>query len=193
MTVGGVMDEILRDRIFYDDSGGGTTISGGEPLSQPEFVVQLLDSCRDAAIHTALDTCGFAPRDVVLAVAPLVDLFLYDLKVLDDQLHRQHTGMSNTQILENLTLLGAIHDNIWIRVPVVPGFNDAQEQLEATARFIAGIPAVRQVNLLPYHNLGSHKTAHGNDSVSPLDTASLSLDQAAGIFRERGLTTCIGG
>jgi pyruvate formate lyase activating enzyme len=157
MAVEEVLTEILKDRVFYDDSGGGATFSGGEPLAQPEFLRALLEACRAQGIHTALDTCGFAPEVELLRIAPLVDLFLYDIKVLDDDLHRQHTGVSNRLILENLAALGRVHHNLWIRVPVVPGFNDRAEQLEAIARLADSTPGVRRVSLLSYHGLGTHK------------------------------------
>ena len=103
MTVADVMLEVSRDRIFYDDSGGGVTFSGGEPLMQPEFLVAMLTACREQEIHTAVDTSGYAPRADLLAAARWTDLFLYDLKMFDASLHSRHTGVSNVEIFENLT------------------------------------------------------------------------------------------
>ena len=151
------MTEVLKDRLFYDDSGGGVTISGGEPLVQPEFLMGLLAACRTRGVHTAVDTSGYAPRGQLLAAAGLTDLFLYDLKTMDDERHLECTGVSNATILENLAALGRVHDNIWLRIPIIPGFNDDAGQLEAAARLAASIPAVRQVSLLPYHATGTHK------------------------------------
>ncbi|MGD0382534.1 MAG: glycyl-radical enzyme activating protein [Thermoguttaceae bacterium] len=157
MNVGEVLAEVLLDRIFYEESGGGVTFSGGEPFMQPHFLRNLLEACRTEGIHTAVDTSGYVSREDLLAAAPLTDLFLYDLKVMDDDRHRQWTGVSNVVILENLLALGDVHRNIWIRMPLVPGFNDEPEQVEAVARFAASAPGVRQVNLLPYHATAAHK------------------------------------
>ncbi len=152
-----VLETVLQDRMFYEESGGGVTFSGGEPLSQPEFLRALLAACRDQGLHTAVDTCGLAHQEDLLAVAALTDLFLYDLKFMDDAKHRHYTGVPNTLILENLRALGSAHGRIWLRVPIIPGINDDQAELEAAARFAATIPGLRQVNLLPFHRTGLPK------------------------------------
>ncbi len=157
MTVQEVMREIVRDRVFYEESQGGVTFSGGEPLMQVGFLCELLEACRSAGIRTAVDTCGFAAPGDLLAIAPMTDLFLYDLKFMDDAKHRQHTGVSNSAILSNLKALGSIHGNIWLRIPLIPGINDSEEDFEILARFAASVRGVRQVNLLPYHKTGLHK------------------------------------
>lgn len=196
VSVGEVLSEILKDRIFYDDSGGGVTVSGGEPLAQLPFLQSLLEACRTEAIHTAVDTCGFAPQEDLLAIAPLTDLFLYDLKVMDDDVHRRLTGVSNAMILDNLKALGSVHDNIWVRVPIIPGFNDGDRHLDAVARFAASVEGVRQVNLLPYHELGSHKNEHLGRLDTPESVPSPSADDmkaAAERFRAVGVTVHIGG
>lgn len=196
MGVDEVLAEILKDRIFYDDSGGGATFSGGEPLLQPRFLVELLAACRARGIHTAVDTCGYAPEEELLAIAPLTDLFLYDLKAIDDARHREFTGVSNALILKNLKALGRVHRNIWLRMPLVPGFNDDAEGLEAAARLAAAIPGVRQLNLLPYHKAGARKwQALGKPRELP-DVASPSaeaLEQAAERLRSFGVNVQIGG
>jgi len=196
MTVPEVLEEVLRDRVFYDESAGGMTLSGGEPLLQAEFAAALLRACRAADLHTALDTCGFAPRETLLGLAPWVDLFLYDLKAWDDTVHRRHTGVSNTAILENLAALAATHDDIWVRVPVIPGINDEAADWETAANFLASLPGVRQVNLLPYHALGTHKAVHGTAAAAPGDVAPadpMRLESLVRIFRAAGLRTRIGG
>ncbi len=157
MSAAEVMAEVLADRIFYDDSSGGVTFSGGEPLMQPRFLKDLLTLSRAQGIHTAVDTCGFGPRQYLLSIAPLTDLFLYDLKAIDDEKHTRYTGVSNELIIENLSALGLAHSNIWLRIPLIPGLNDDDEQLEAAARFAASIRGVRQINLLPYHKTAIHK------------------------------------
>jgi pyruvate formate lyase activating enzyme len=157
MTVDEVLGEVCRDEPFYDQSGGGVTFSGGEPLAQGEFLKSLLEACRRREVHTAVDTSGYAPQEQLLAIAPLVDLFLYDLKFLDETKHVQYTGVSNGLILENLRALGRVHGNLWIRIPVVPGINDRPEEIEGLVWLAASVPGVRQVNLLPYHRTALHK------------------------------------
>jgi pyruvate formate lyase activating enzyme len=157
MTTEEVVAEIEKDHIFFDDSQGGMTCSGGEPFAQAPFLLELLAECRRRDIHTAVDTTGFVDRDSLLAVARWTNLFLYDIKILDDTQHRRYTGVSNALILENLKILGKAHGNIWVRVPIVPGLNDDDHDLEATVRFAASVPGVRQVNLLTYHHTGAYK------------------------------------
>jgi pyruvate formate lyase activating enzyme len=157
MTVVDVLREVASDCIFYDESKGGVTFSGGEPLMQPEFLKALLEACQAKGIHTAVDTCGYAAQEHLVAIAPLTDIFLYDIKLINDVKHIELTGVSNTLILDNLKSLGQAHNNIWIRIPVIPGLNDSAEELEDMGRFIATVSGVQQVNLLPYHKTGIHK------------------------------------
>ncbi len=196
MSVDEVLSEVLKDRIFYDESEGGVTFSGGEPLMQWPFLSGLLRACRAADVHTALDTCGFAPREELLELAALSDLVLYDLKTLDDQLHREHTGFSNAEILDNLEALAQCHPSIWVRVPIVPGLNDTPAELEAMARFVSRLRGVRQVNLLGYHALGAHKRPLAGEAGARVPPAPLpreGLDQAAERFRRLGLAAHVGG
>lgn len=157
MTVDEVMAEIEDDGVFYDESAGGVTFSGGEPLAQPAFLRELLEACRRRGIRTAIDTCGFACTDVLLEMARLTDLILFDLKLMDDAKHKEYTGVSNVPILANLKALDAVHNNIWVRVPLIPGINDDAENLEAVARFASTISGVQQVSVLPYHKIGVQK------------------------------------
>jgi pyruvate formate lyase activating enzyme len=189
------MSEVLRDRVFYDESGGGVTFSGGEPLAQPEFLRALLEACRDAGVRTAVDTCGFGPRERLLALAPLVALFLFDVKLVDDTRHRELTGLPVAPILENLQALAAVHGNLWIRIPVVPGRTDAEADVAATASLVAGLPGVRQVSLLPYHSTGAAKARRlgRDDPLEGLAPPSPErLDALADLFREHGLAVRIG-
>jgi pyruvate formate lyase activating enzyme len=191
-----LLQEILTDRIFYDDSKGGVTFSGGEPLAQSEFLQAALLECRRRGVHAAVDTCGLAARDTLLALAPLVDLFLYDLKFLDETRHREFCGASNRIILENLRALAETQAQIWVRVPVIPSVNDRTEELEALAGFVASLPAVRQVNLLPYHRTGMHKferlaQAYRLPDLTPPSAGE--MERAAAPFRALGLQTRIGG
>jgi len=143
-----------------------------------------------------VDTSGFAPREQLLAVAALADLILYDLKAMDDARHREMVGVSNRLILENLDALGRVHPKIWLRVPIIPGANDDCVELEAIARFGATIPAVRQVNLLPYHQTGftKRRRLRHKDVREPFSPPTAErMEEIAGIFHQAGLDTRIGG
>lgn len=196
MTVAAVLAAVLADRVFYEESRGGVTFSGGEPLRQPDFLLAALAACQAQGIHTAVDTCGFSPPEALLAIGRFTDLFLYDLKFVDDELHRQYTGASNEPILENLQALGQVHRHIWLRVPLIPGINDGTENLEAVARLASSIPGVRQVNLLPYHRAGLQKFRRLAQAC-PLDglepPAPERLERALQIFRAQGLVAQTGG
>jgi pyruvate formate lyase activating enzyme len=195
-SVGEVLETVLQDRVFYEESGGGVTFSGGEPLSQPEFLMELLVSCRERGLHTAVDTCGLARVDHLLAIAPLTDLFLYDLKFIDDAKHAHYTGVSNAVILSNLQALGGAHAQIWLRIPVIPGINDSQADLEAAARFAASIPTVRQVNLLPFHRNGLPKARRlgRDDTLAEVQPpSSEGMERARAPFASLGLAVQTGG
>lgn len=157
MTVAQVMAEIERDIPFYDESGGGVTLSGGEPLSQRDFALGLLKACKEEEIHTALDTCGFATWDTFERVRGYVDLFLYDLKLVDAEKHRQFTGVSNERILANLQALSQRGHKIIVRVPIIPGINDDAETARQIASFAASLPHLDGIELLPYHHTGVDK------------------------------------
>lgn len=196
MTVADVLAEVRRDRIFYDESGGGVTISGGEPLMQPAFVKALLGACRAEGIATAVDTSGYGSREQLLEIAKLTDLFLCDLKVMDARDHANYTGVSNEGIIENLRALGEVHGNIWVRIPLVPGINDSPAELDAAGELIRQIKGVQQVNLLAYHDTAAHKFERlgrpyrvGKISAPTL----LQMDQAAERMRKFGLNVKTGG
>jgi pyruvate formate lyase activating enzyme len=157
ITVEEALREIEKDRVFYEESGGGATFSGGEPLLQHEFLRALLAACRERGIQTVVDTSGYAPPDVVDAVAPLVDLFLFDIKTIDDRKHREYTGVSNRTILENLRRLAARKAPIVVRVPLVPGVNDDEESIRSIGEFVRTLDGVRGVHILPYHRSGTEK------------------------------------
>ncbi len=157
VTVRDVVNELERDIVFYDESGGGATFSGGEPLFQPEFLVELLKACRERGISTCVDTSGHAPQSVFAAIRPLVDLFLYDLKLLDARAHQEFTGLSNGVIVENLGWLAANGGDVVVRLPLLPGVNDDSANTDALGRLLAGLPRRYPVDILPYHNIGSEK------------------------------------
>jgi pyruvate formate lyase activating enzyme len=145
---------ITADSDFYRDSGGGVTFSGGECLAQPGFLKSFLPLLRWRRIHVALDTSGYAPRDVFAGVVELADLVLLDLKLISDEEHRRHTGQSNAPILENAGLLGQMPIPVWIRVPVIPGLTDRPDNIAGIGRFMAeNMPNVQRVDLLGYNDL----------------------------------------
>lgn len=157
MSVQEVLAEIERDAPFFLQSGGGVTISGGEPLLQSEFVLELLSGCGARGVSSALDTAGHVAWPTLSAAARATDLVLYDVKALDSALHRIGTGVSNSVILSNLERLGQGRTPIWIRVPLVPGFNDTESEVSAIASFCAKLPAVQRIEILAYHRLGAGK------------------------------------
>ncbi len=196
MDVDTLVQTLLRDRIFFDESGGGVTFSGGEPLMQAPFVIDALRALKASGVHTALDTCGFARWPDLRDAAALADLVLYDVKLMDDARHAAVTGVSNRAILENLKALSAVHANIWIRIPVIPGVNDDDANLDATAAFLRPLPGITRVDLLPYHPTGEAKfarvgmdyTLHGTEAPG-----AARLETLAGPLRAAGLATTIGG
>lgn len=197
MTVREVVKDVMRDRMFFEQSGGGVTFSGGEPLAQPRFLAALLASFRELEIPTAVDTAGLSATETLLEIAPLADLFLFDVKSLDGARHLAATGVDNAGILDNLARLAEVHSNIWIRVPVVPQFNDSVEQMEEIARLAASLPSVRRVSLLPYHAVWAGKTERIGREVP--EAARLApptgeaMESFLGIFKARGVDTRIGG
>ncbi len=196
MTVEQVMAEIERDIVFYDESGGGVTISGGEPLLQRDFLSALLHACREKEIHTALDTSGFAAWETIDRIRGDVDLFLYDLKLIDDARHRQVTGVSNAPILRNLQALSQRGHVIRLRVPVIPGINADDESVRQIGAFAAALPHLSGVDLLPYHHIGIDKYARMNRVYKLPETRPPSderLAEIAHILDSFGLTVKIGG
>jgi pyruvate formate lyase activating enzyme len=157
MTVDEVMREIEYDRLFYDQSGGGVTFSGGEPLTQPEFLVALLIACQKRELHTALDTSGYAAKRLIERITPLVDLFLYDLKLLDEELHLRYTGVSNQLILSNLRWLSVKGVNLKVRIPLIPGVNDEEVSLRQMGEFLVELPNPPEIEIMPYHAIGEAK------------------------------------
>ncbi|NLN07460.1 MAG: glycyl-radical enzyme activating protein [Firmicutes bacterium] len=157
-TVAEVMHRLLRDKPFFDESDGGVTVSGGECLCQPEFTLELLKSCRAHGIYTAVDTTGFVKWEIIESILPYTDLFLYDLKCMDSSLHKQVIGVLNELILENVKKIAAAGGRLWIRIPVIPLFNDSEEHFRRYAAFLSEIKSsVDMVQLLPYHTMGLSK------------------------------------
>lgn len=157
MTAEEVMEEVLKDKQYYENSGGGITLSGGEPLHQPDFAAELFRLAKEQGLHTTLDTAGNVPWSAFEKVLPYLDLVLLDLKIMDNELHRKYTGHSNTRIHENAKKLFETGIPINIRIPVIGGVNDTVENARATAEFIRGYDNIIEVKLLPYHSLGLDK------------------------------------
>lgn len=195
MSVSEVMFEVMKDLPFYEESGGGVTFSGGEPLSQPEFLTALLDACKKEELHVAVDTSGAVAFDVFERILPMVDLFLYDLKIMDDDLHLREVGASNGRILDNLKKLDRAGKTVWIRVPVIPGVTDGEENVPEIARFVASMENIRDIMLLPYHETGLDKYRLLGRTCRLPHVARPSrerLEEMAGVFESYGLKPVIG-
>jgi pyruvate formate lyase activating enzyme len=158
MSTDEVFDAVKRDKIFYDASGGGVTVSGGEPLLQPQFVGELFEKCRQAGIHTCMETSGCAAESALRQVLPYTDYVLYDLKHINSEKHRQYTGKPNNLILANAKIVAASGVETLFRMPLIPGTNDDAQNIRETAEFLHGLgKSVLRIELMPYHRLGKGK------------------------------------
>jgi pyruvate formate lyase activating enzyme len=195
MSVPAVVREIEKDVVFYDESGGGVTFSGGEPLAQPRFVDALLEACVARRIHTVVDTCGLADKNLLLHLSGKVDLFLYDFKLFDPIKHQKYVGVSNDNILENLEALARRKKPIVIRYPVIPGINDGAEDIRRTVAFLSHLGLLR-IDLLPYHRIGVDKYRRVGMQYRLAGLEPPSMDhvrQIAGQFEREGFAVRIGG
>ena len=153
-------DKVRRDKMFYDASGGGVTVSGGEPLTHPDFVAELFSLCRGEGIRTCVETCGCVPRSAFEKVLPLTDVFYFDLKLMDSEKHREYTGQGNETILANARFLAGSGAGLLFRQPLIPGVNSPEETVRATAEFIRSLGREDlQLQLIPYHRMGISKYA----------------------------------
>jgi pyruvate formate lyase activating enzyme len=195
MTVGELLTEIERDRAFYEESGGGVTFSGGEPFEQHEFLLACLRACRERGLHTAVDTSGHAPRDVILEAATLTDLFLYDLKLLDEARHQELVGVPLAPVLDNLRALDEAGAQIWIRFPLIPGVTDSMDNVNALGRRVASL-RTRRVHLLPFHRMAADKYARIEREWEHAGLEDVSEDrvkEAAEALGAMGLDVRVGG
>ena len=158
MTVEEVLEEVKKDTLFYQNSGGGVTASGGEPTHQPEFLWHLFRRCQKSAIHTCLDTCGFVQTEVLQRVLEHTNMVLYDIKHMDPVRHRELIGVDNRLILENARMIAAQGKPMIIRLPLIPGHNDSEQDIKALAEFMTAL-GLKRIDLLPYHSLGKEKYA----------------------------------
>ncbi len=197
MTADQVMAEVAKDVIFYDQSGGGVTFSGGEPLMQAGFLLELLARCKALHIHTAVETTCHASWDTLEAVAAQTDLILADLKLMDSREHKQFTGVDNKQILGNISSLVRMGKEVYLRIPLIPGVNDDLYSMQMAADFAASLGSVRRIDVLPYHPGGLSKAVRLVDAVK-LMTPKTVVDEKvlSGIERmlqSRGFEVKIGG
>lgn len=196
MSVADVINVIERDRMFYEESDGGVTFSGGEPLAQPAFLAEVLQLCKSLDIHTAVDTSGYAAWDVLEQICAYTDLFLYDLKLMDDNRHRTYTGVSNHRILENLRALTERRKPVIIRFPLIPGLNDDEDNLHQLGEFVAGLPSLVRMDVLPYHPSALGKYNRLGQPYFLPDTQTPSnerLNEIIDVFEQYRLTVKIGG
>ena len=196
MTVSEVMAEIEKDILFYDQSGGGVTFSGGEPLMQPEFLLAVLNQCQAQQIHTAVDTSCYAEPGIVEMVGKKTDLFLCDLKHMDNEMHERFTGVGNNLILDNIRRLSEAGKEIVIRMPVIPGFNDDRANIEATGKFTASLQGVSRIDILPFNRGGEEKSARLTTDIKPMQVETPKAEEMSSIAKELskyGFEVKIGG
>ena len=196
VTVDEVIREVAKDVVFYDESGGGVTFSGGEPLMQPEFLASLLAQCRQRGIHTTVDTCCQTPRSTLEKILPLTNLFLCDIKHMDPDKHKLFTGVDNAIILDNIAFLAQSICPVKIRIPVVPGFNDTPEEIEKIAIYVKSLKNIEQIDLLAYNSGGVSKAERldGHRGIIRCDRPrDQILEALAGIIKDYGLKVSVGG
>lgn len=196
-TVDEIVEVVEKERVFFEESGGGVTFSGGEPLQQHEFLLALLDEFGRRGIHRAVDTTGLSRREALLAVAEKTDLFLFDLKLMDSVRHKEWTGVDNVLILENLRAVSQAGVAVSIRIPLIKGVNDDEGNLRETARFVAGLDGEgKSVNILPYHDIMANKYTRLGESYEDSGLAEPTagdIERVKGIFLDFGLEVVIGG
>lgn len=196
ITLEDMMREIEKERIFMDESGGGVTFSGGEPFYQPGFLIAGLRKCKNSSIHTAIDTSGLTTEPLIKQAASLTDLFLYDLKFIDEKEHIKYTGKSNKQILRNLNVLSESGANIRIRIPIIPGINDKPEQIESLIYYLSKLNGIKHIDLLPYHHFARSKYEkfnRNNRLKGILKPTESQLNKLKKQFEDAGFNAKIGG
>jgi pyruvate formate lyase activating enzyme len=190
-----VLKEILKDKIYMDESGGGVTFSGGEPLMQAEFLEEILKECKDHGIHTALDTSGYADAKSLKRIIDLCELFLFDLKLMNDIKHVEYTGVSNEIILQNLKTIIKEGKEIQIRLPVIPGITDTDDNLKDIRNFMNDYE-LKKIDLLPYHDIARNKYKRANKEyfLGKIDEpGGERMVEMVELFLEVGIIAAIGG
>jgi pyruvate formate lyase activating enzyme len=197
MSVSEIMGIIEKERIFFDQSGGGVTFSGGEPLVHVKMLIRLLDECGKRGIHRAVDTAGNVSTETILEVAKRTDLFLYDVKMMDSDLHRKWINSANEKILHNLKVLAEAGKQIIIRIPLIGGVNDTDKNIENTAKFISELGGEKKlVHLLPYHAIAENKymkLGKQDDFEKLKEPDKETLERAIAKFGEYGIMASVGG
>ena len=196
VTTDDLMTEILKDVPFFEESVGGVTLSGGEPMAQPDFALELLKKCKQASVHTAIDTCGYAKPEDFEKVIPFTDLFLYDLKIADNKNHLEYTGMSNDLILSNLSLISQKGKSIHIRIPLVENITDLPENLEILKSIISQTRGIERIDLLPYHFSAKNKYERLKKDYKGVTKKTYPLEKALIIkefFKNAAPTISVGG
>lgn len=196
ISVDQVMTEVEKDVIFYEQSDGGVTFSGGEPLMQPEFLLALLSQSQTQGIHTAVDTSCYAEQKIIEQVADTTDLFLCDIKHMDSNIHERFTGVGNNLILDNIKHLSELGKKIVIRIPVIPDFNDDKENIEATGNFVASLQGATGIDILPYNRGGNEKSARLSTDIKLMQTETPDgekINSVTKILNNYGLKVKIGG
>ncbi len=196
ITVDKLYSEIDKNRIFYDESGGGVTFSGGEPLMQNEFLMSILKKCRENGIHTALDTSGFSSKKIFNSITGLVDLFLYDIKFINNDLHIKYTGVSNKPVIENLKILSKNKKEVFIRIPIIHKITDTKENLFQIIEFLKETNLQKNIFLLAYHKIAESKYERFNLNYKLKDIKPPSKERLNDIreyFSKKGFNVKIGG
>lgn len=192
-----VMQMIMKDQVFFNESSGGVTFSGGEPLGQVEFLLELLQLCKATGLHTAVDTCGYASVGHFEKIIPFTDLFLYDLKHPDPEIHRQFTGVDNRLILQNLELITKAGKKVIIRIPLISGVNNSSKYQTAILNQLIKLNgSVAEINLLPYHEMAKAKYSRLNKDFNNLHFGKVSEEEILlykEIFEKEGFNVKIGG
>jgi len=196
MSVDEVIFEIEKDIIFYDESQGGVTFSGGEPLLQAQFLLAMLKACREKEIHTIVDTSGFAPAEIFVEICNMIDLVLFDLKLMDDEMHRRYTGVSNKKILKNLEILSGLNTPHHIRFPLIPGITDTDENVLSVAEFVRALGSVSRIDILPMHRIayGKYRRLGMQSKMAnkqPPSTEEITTMRMQ--FEDFGFTVIVGG
>lgn len=158
VTVDEALKTVMQDKVFYENSGGGLTLSGGEPMLQFDFAYELLRKAKEQGLHTCMETCGFTPKERMEEISKLVDIFLFDYKIADEEKHKKYTGVSNQIILENLKLIDSLGVKTVLRCPIIPGINDTADHFQGIADTANSLENIMEVNIEPYHPLGKGKS-----------------------------------
>jgi len=195
-SVDRVMKEIEKDRVLFEESGGGVTFSGGEPFHQFEFLLELLKACNEKELHTCIDTSGSVDKEKLEKAAYLTDLFLFDLKLINEKKHKKYTGVGNNRILNNLVMLDQFEKEIQIRYPLIPGINDDEADILRMMAFLQKLKKPHPVSILPFHKIGKHKYSHFGIEykMNGIEEPSKEqIEKVKKLFETAGFETTVGG